>query len=68
MTVQCKALDRSVNIAPQTSFLSRANSIFHHGKKFILGIETLTKSALIARKFIFKKIIDLITQTPFVNF
>ena len=36
-------------------------------KEVHLGIETLTKSALISRKFVCK-IIDLIIQTPFVNF
>ena len=66
---QVKASDRSVNIAPQTSFSSCANSIFfYHGKKCIVGIFILTISVLISRKCIFKKIIDLIIQTPLVNF
>ena len=69
MTVQPKAFDRLVNIAPQSSFLSRANSLFFTMEKVHFGYWTPYKIRIdISRKFIFQKIVDLIIQTPFVNF
>ena len=63
--IQSKAFDRSVNIAPQTSFLSRANSIFSAMERNAFWVlkPSLTKSALISRKFIFKKMIATRYQT-----
>ena len=67
--MQLKVFGRSVNMASQTYLLSRLISIIstmERGAFWVL--KPLIKSPLISQKIIFKKIIDLILQTPFVNF